>query len=310
MSEKETNFIESVNERDIDLLILEELHVSPAFQAWFVKKAFGGGDEPIRFDNARHSLSHLELGESDIVFTFYSSDEEKRAILIENKIRAGPQPKQGVRYGQRGEEGIEAGYWQKYNTCILAPQSYLRAHATDVKPYGAHISYESLQDWFQKDNTARSQYKSRLLQKALTPPPGSDPQVTQFWYSYWIHASSEFPELAMKRPGNKAAGAGWIDFVPKELGKRFITHKLEEGCVDLQIAKASNSNSVETLKSSYGSSLGPDAEIVKAGGSVVVRLRLKFVDRFGECDAQIDNVRAGLRAAFRLLYMSRVIKGE
>ena len=44
---RDTPFLEAVYERDIDLLLLEELAVSLEFAAWFVERIFGNSALPI-----------------------------------------------------------------------------------------------------------------------------------------------------------------------------------------------------------------------------------------------------------------------
>src|SRR6478672_5986605 len=59
---QDVQFIECVAERDIDLLLLEELHVSAAFRVWLVGQAFGQDVCCTRFLAAWHSVSHPTLG--------------------------------------------------------------------------------------------------------------------------------------------------------------------------------------------------------------------------------------------------------
>jgi len=311
---KKTNFIEAVTERDVDLLVLEELHVSPNFQDWIVRLIYGSGYGPVRFDNAWHALSHPTLYESDLVFTFDHPNGYKCAVLIENKIDAPPQPEQATRYKARGEAGTEAGDWQKYKTCILAPQLYL-SKITDANAYDVQIAYEAIKEWFQQRGTddKRSQYKSRLIQEAIDQnrrgyTPKIDERVTRFWHSYWLFASREFPELSMKEPRDKPAGATWTEFRTKEFGqKRRIYHKLGDGIVDLEMDDMGDS--VDKLKSTYAGSLGSDVEIMRAGRKASILIHVPRLDRFGEFDLQIDDVRKGLKAAYRLSYVSRFISG-
>jgi len=106
----ELKFVASIAERDIDLLVMEELSVSEEFREWFSSRVFG---EPIYQSKIGtwHSVSDSQLGESDLIFLFEAVDGSRVAILIENKIDAPPQPKQGERYRLRGEKGQKEGYW-------------------------------------------------------------------------------------------------------------------------------------------------------------------------------------------------------
>jgi len=67
---QEMQFIECVAERDIDLLLLEEYHVSAGFRSWLIGQAFEPDFYCGQFIEARHSVNHITLGESDLVVLF------------------------------------------------------------------------------------------------------------------------------------------------------------------------------------------------------------------------------------------------
>jgi hypothetical protein len=90
--------IEAVTERDIDLLLLEELSVSDEFPLWLYSIVAGANDAP-SCEGAWHSISDPSLGESDLIVIY----ENGVAVLLENKIDAPAQPEQGQRYRARGE---------------------------------------------------------------------------------------------------------------------------------------------------------------------------------------------------------------
>jgi hypothetical protein len=169
------------------------------------------------------------------------------------------------------------------------------------------ISYEAIQEWFERHTAEgeRARYKSRMLHEAIEQSrrgynPKVNERVTKFWHSYWVCASREFPELSMREPGHKPANATWIELHPKELERRRkIVHKLNVGFVDLQVNQPRQS--VDEIKSAYGSLISPDMDIVQTGKSISVRVPM--VDLFDEFVEQIDDV----RAAYRLLYLSRAI---
>lgn len=70
---QQVQFIECIAERDIDLLLLEELHVSAAFRTWLVGQTFGPVVHCNTFLGAWHSVCHPTLGESDLVVRFEDS---------------------------------------------------------------------------------------------------------------------------------------------------------------------------------------------------------------------------------------------
>jgi hypothetical protein len=305
----EVQFIECVAERDIDLLFLEELHVSSEFRSWLVSEAFGHETNCARFLGAWHSLTHPTLGESDLVLLFEDSQRGKVALLIENKIDAPPQPEQAQRYGLRGKNGIDEGSWDRFRTCMIAPRAYLE-RTCDAAGYEVRLSYESIRDWFQRPGVTdeRHAYRARMVQEAIeqnrrgfrsAPHPG----VTQFWSDYWNLACREFPQLHMKQPRPLAAGNDWPEFRPSALGSgRRIVHKLAFGTVDLEIASACDL--AEEIAARNRGLLGGALEVVRTGKSASIRVIVPTVDRFGELSSQAEAVRAGLSAACRLLDLS------
>ena len=143
---KTVNKIEAVTERDIDLLLLEELNVSDEFAVWVYSKVTGR-DDNASCEGAWHSISDAALGESDLI-AIYDNDH---AILLENKIDANAQHEQGKRYRERGEKGIISELWASYSTCMVAPNLYL-SKEKDSQVYDSTLGYEDLVGWFLSSN--------------------------------------------------------------------------------------------------------------------------------------------------------------
>jgi hypothetical protein len=109
----DTHIVEAVAERDIDLLILEELMVSKEFTRWFYLENHLASPFP---NNAKafHSVSDAELGESDIVVLY----DNGHAILVENKIGVTSRKYQARCYQQEGEKGLVCKSGSSYSTCV------------------------------------------------------------------------------------------------------------------------------------------------------------------------------------------------
>lgn len=269
----ETHILEAVAERDIDLLILEELIVSQEFAQWFYLEnhlALPSQNNAKAF----HSVSDAELGESDIVVLY----ENGHAILVENKIDATVQEKQALRYILRGEKGLSRGFWTSYSTCIMAPESYLKS-VSDVENYQASISYERIRDWFIDHDTERYQFKKYMMHEAIeqnrrgyTAVP--DSRVTSFWKDYWEYSVRNYPYLRMARPGKKPANASFINFYPESLPKTYqLLHKVVHGFVDLQIPGMGPE--IERVTELFSDI---EIEIAKAQKSVVFRKQVQKMD--------------------------------
>lgn len=181
-----------IAERDIDLLLLEELNVNPDFSAWLYQKVALDDSPPPSCTGAWHSVTHPKLGESDLIVIY----ESGLSVLIENKVDAQAQPEQGSRYKQRGRAGIADGLWKKFVTCVVAPGRYLTINS-EARRYDIKITYEQIRDWFEGRATARANYKAYLLNEAIEQQrrgysPEADEDVTQFWLAYWNFASKDF----------------------------------------------------------------------------------------------------------------------
>lgn len=307
----EPTILEAVAERDIDLLILEELAVSPDFLRWWLTQAKVTGANGAAVVRAHHSVTDPTLGESDLVIVYSPSLSETHAVLIENKINAPAQPEQALRYRKRGEVGVAAGTWQSFCTCIVAPQRYLDI-SQDANLYDARIPYEAVRSWFlDRDKDSRALFRAKLLNEAIEQSrrgytPEADERMTEFWHRYWECATAEFPELSIPEPGPKPAGSTWIEIRPEALktGRR-IYHKLQTGFVDLQID--GSAGQMEDIKSSISTLLGTDTEVVVTGKSSSVRVRVPPLDPFADFREQVSEARAGMRAAFRLMYIARAV---
>lgn len=291
----ETNIMEAVAERDIDLLILEELTVSREFAQWFYQE---NHLVPPTQGKAKafHSVTDVEFGESDIVVLY----DNGHAILIENKIGAIAQKDQAKRYQQRGEKGLAFKFWHSFSTCIIAPENYLESTA-DVRGYQAKVSYERIRDWFDRHDSERFQFKKNLMQEAIeqnrrgyTTIP--DARVTSFWRDYWEFASQNHPKLRMDQPGSKPANSSFIYFYPEALPRNFqLIHKVNSGFVDLQIANMSHM--VEILIELFSDI---DIEITKAGKSIAFRKRLQTMDIYTPFRDQHPSAEAALHSADEL----------
>ena len=136
--------------------------------------------------------------------------------------------------------------------------------------------------------------------------PQVDKRVTRFSHEYWMLASSEFPELNMAEPRPRPARSTWMGCRPEGMPKdRYIWHKMDLGRVDLEIKGAASQ--VDQMREAHQVLLLPDTDVVKAGKAAAVRVTVPILDPLADFEEQIDNARAGMRAAYRLAYLSRAI---
>ena len=296
----ELKFVASISERDIDLLVMEELSVSIEFREWFSSRVFG---EPIYKSEigAWHSVSDAQLGESDLVFLFEAVDGPRTAVLIENKIDASPQPKQGERYRLRGDKGLKEGYWEKFKTCVIAPSKYLTS-SKHSESYDIEVSYEEILAYFQsrRPRDERFPYKARILLEGIEQnrrgyQPEHNEEITKFVSDYFAFASKKYSHLGMQKAKPRPAGSTWVMFYPKSLPKEAsIVHQLTAGMV--KIFFNGQAESFDTLQEKYGAKLLDNTSIDIAGKSVAISMEVPKIDPLSiTFSEQLENIRPALQ---------------
>ena len=121
-----------VHEREIDVMLTEEVTCNPAIAAWFAARA---GIEEAELSHAGDSVWDDER-ETDLLIVY---GRPRTALLVENKITAPLSADQAEHYRVRGDLGVTRGDWDSYLTCIMAPAAWLSAvpqHGFDIAiPY-------------------------------------------------------------------------------------------------------------------------------------------------------------------------------
>lgn len=151
----------SVQERDVDLLILEQLHLSPEFVSWIAGKTGTAGG---RLESARHSVFETK-GETDVLL-FLGSPQGRVAVMIEDKIGAAMQPRQCERYHERGSVLCSAGEASSYTTVLCAPRSYIAQIPADQN-WHVRIALEEISDWLAPDPSPAARWRRAILDAAV-----------------------------------------------------------------------------------------------------------------------------------------------
>ena len=276
------NFVASVAERDIDLLVLEELSVCDEFREWLATRVFG--ETVFRAHlGAWHSVVHSQYGESDLIYLFSETEGKRNAVLIENKVDAPPQPQQGDRYRIRGESGQKEGYWDRFKTCLIAPEKYLTS-AKQTQTYDVTISYEEFLAYFLSRRTRNERfiYKAKIIQEAIEQnrrgyQPELSKEMTDFVDNYYLIASENYQSLGMQESKPRPAGSTWVMFYPTSFPKNVaLAHQMMAGYVKAFFY--GGAKDFETIKEQYSSSLPLGASIDLAGKSVAISLEVPVLD--------------------------------
>jgi hypothetical protein len=300
-----TESVAFVTERDIDLLLLEELRSSTKFRVWWLTQV--GYEKSVQHEliDVRHSVSDASKGESDLILRIRGLDGRRCAVMIEDKVSANPQPQQARRYRERGDYGTPLE-WDRYITVITAPRSYLNTQP-EARGYDAQISHEAIRSWFECDSTlepARAAYKMELLSRSISRRvsiyvPRKDSEVTTFRIGYQEIAAREFADLPLNLPPPESGSrATWMRFQTGKPGM-FLIHKLKDGCVDLELRR--QAMNLDSLRQHNRMLLTDGVALLQAGESAAFRIRVPKIDHRGDASAQLPAIREGLEAARQLL---------
>lgn len=240
-----------VQEHHIDFLLEEEFICNEAFLLFFLKQARQNMLSPWNDPDHEARLTPCEVwkchavrstttsaGESDLLVIFQSSATAtpRVAILIEDKIRARFQNDQAKRYNQRGVDGVEAGHWDAFFTCLMAPQKY----AKDNEGFDTRISLERLVTFFSGEDS-RAKFKAGVIERAVLLSAATgiqkvDPAMTGFRALYAQMAEQFFgsQEVTWDAPRDAWYDDTWFTFrSPEMVGGVKILYKAKMGAVEL-----------------------------------------------------------------------------
>lgn len=192
-------------ERDIDLLVAEELRVNPAFSYWIMSH-FGVAGTLIH-PAAVTNVSDVEDGsEADVAAFFETIDGTRHRLFVEDKIDAILMPEQLDRYVRRGQGEVARGLVVGFSVLFLTPANYLKISLPD----GVwHTSFERIAEFFRSgDPDLRAQYRASFLEKAV-PVFGSkqrdarvfqnEPYVVAWWDAVYAALEAELPGFFIHR---------------------------------------------------------------------------------------------------------------
>jgi hypothetical protein len=230
--EIDTKTLPRLYERDIDVLVQEELIFNRALRGIFAKALSLNGELEI----VQCELSVVDVtGETDLIADF-SSGAGRGKILVENKIDAAFQPLQPQRYRDRVETIKQEGY--SCYCILIAPNSYLQSNPEGISCFNGTISYEDLASAIGAELTPRANHRAALVMRAVEQArkpyvliPAEN--VTAFWGRVYKIACDEFPELMMKKPGKKGSYSHWLSFKAHLPSRIVVDWKANHSVVDL-----------------------------------------------------------------------------
>lgn len=296
--------ISGVCERDIDLLLLEELSSSREFLDWFILQI---EDSRIveKLKSVKRSVTTTS-GESDIEISFIDDQGRTAIILVENKVDANFQKDQVERYGDRGMGYVQSGKCDYFFTVLTAPLGYMNDPQTDS--FDTKIAFENIIHWYsgyKKIEDQRLTYKTRLLEYAcgkFKKTSQMDPANTSFWLKYYELHNSYDPTLKMKEPGARKAGGYFVYFYPTilhSLDKISFIHKYAKGDMDLQIDGIGDMlYEFENLITEF---LEEGMTLLKRGKSAAICIKVPELDPGMHFDSQKEKIKSCFNACRRLV---------
>lgn len=298
----ETPDIPGICERDIDLLLLEELWVMPEFAACLITHACC---EHLASVVAVKKSVTQSRGESDLEVTFSRTEGGQGRLLIENKVDASFQRDQAARYRQRADDYVRNGQCERAWTLVIAPAAYFGS-AKENYGFDATLTYEQLKEWYVSAGLgARGAYKVGVLTAAIAKAslgynPIQDDPVSRFWHDYWEVSVAEAPELGMSRPGPKPAGSNWIYFAPGGLPHgTWLLHKVSTGAIELSIG--GTGERLGEVRAILQPILDAGMQVERTGKSSSVRVPVSPLNMAAPLSEQVAAARTCMTAAQQLL---------
>ena len=279
--------VESIQERDLDMFLLEEFNCNDAFCEWFIQKL--GLPKLHSINGAQKSILDFGLGETDILFS-YNSPKGEIYILIENKIDAPFTDKQYERYKKRALEYENKGMCVKANCLLVAPLIYCK----NQNSFQSFISYEDIAKKLSFIGTKRSLFKSNLLEIAIEKrrrgyQSVNSLPVQKFWLSYWEYKEDHYPELIMEKPTIVPHGSDSPLMKEKNLERIEFLHKLGHGNADMTFCNHSD------LEEQIRDQVPEHAKYEKHDKLFSIRISVPKIDRFKDFNEQINFIEIGLK---------------
>ena len=288
--------VEAIRERDIDLILLEELTVNSDFREWFINNL----DLPTNTSwlGVWRSITDFGLGETDILLSYYSG-QRKILVLVENKLDASFQDEQHGRYQRRASQYVETGKCSEAYAVLVAPNQY----CGNQNEFESFISYEQIGAFFESSGSIRGSFKGQLIRIAVEKlrrgyqPVNSEP-VQKFWREYWQYREQHYPYLQMKKPDIVPDNSDWPMLHHKDLTSVTFRHKLAQGNVDATFRDLGDAAKKEIKKM-----LPAEIKMVEHTKTFSLRIFSGKVDRRKEFSEQVNTVDQGLRAIEKLTFV-------
>lgn len=308
-------------ERDLDLLLIEELACSPDFVAWLLNKATGQSHRDLRKSEVLHSTRRMFNRREIDISVRAETDVGQYLLLLENKLDAGQQPGQAQSYREEAEACAAPDL--KVLTGLTCPRAYALSHESFARAFDFRIVYEDIERYFisraretSPDIARRLSYRAELVRQAIGKERRGYRQVVHpargaFAERYVAAVAQLAPELI---PGpsmlrESAAESVTMIFAPETLPSWHflpamrLVHQLRDGNANLNFYTWGDR--FEILASLMAPAIDGTGFRVeqtmnrRKGGRTSLKIvaDTPFVDLFGDFTAQEAAIQAGIHAA-------------
>ena len=298
------SYLATVQERDIDLLLMEEFHVSGPFVDWFCQQL---GVLDVSFDGAWHSVTDAD-GETDLLLRVVVGDQ-RVGVLIENKIAAPEQTRHDERYHIRAVRAQNAGHFERFVVCMCAPRMYLDG-LSEKSSFQALVAYEDISEWFGSFDDARSRWRRAIIDEGIAQSRRGyrmvvNETVSRFHQEFWEYININQPQLEMRRPTPKGNKSNWILFKGTGFPKGVSFHvKIDQRMVELGFA----GHSVAEIVAAFPE-LPEDFRVVQKGGTAALAVSVPALDLTKPLSIQTDELATTMAAVQRLMQFGKAWSG-
>jgi hypothetical protein len=164
-------------ERDVDILLIEELKCSPAFVRWFSGLVAAKTNTTIvcKTSSVVHSKRRIHnRREIDITLSVHG-DGKRIVLLVENKLDTSEQPFQAESYRSEAGSLISHDEADAVFTVLVAPEAYAATASTFSSKFDCLVTYEAIARFMdERAQKERGELKDRLrhrhdlIQQAIT----------------------------------------------------------------------------------------------------------------------------------------------
>ena len=304
----------SIQEFRIDFFLEEEFTVDLIFAQAFLA-ACGSSLSVKRVEQVLHSVSD-KYGEADLVVLITADQSDGRtakiALLIEDKINAGFQPDQPLRYRQRGEEGVSHGSWDCFVTVLVAPTAYIAlSHGFDTA-----VSLEQVKEWICPADAVRRAFKVAKIEEAIRKKSATGVQIvdramTEFRAAYYdnlqafnLRCGTDF---SMRPPAPTYYGDTWFVLKSAALPEwAEIRHMSQTGNIEINFKDTEFSKAAP-----IGALIEADMALIPTGKykqHVTIRLptpKIPVFDSFERVQPQIETALLNAEKLWRLYQRER-----